>query len=72
MSSEKGFNKDGLSKSQENKLTLGEINRNAEFYLNAEPSTFEELNGVSINEIDKVEVKESSSPTKRYFMVYTN
>lgn len=50
---------------------LGEVNRDAEFYFNAEPSTFEELNSMSIDKIDKVEIRDDSKTKKRYIMLYT-
>lgn len=72
LSSGKDLNRDGIGKSQDNKLMLGEVNKDAEFYLNAEPSSFEELNGIFIEKIDKVEVRDASKTKKRYIMVYTN
>ena len=69
---QKSFEKEGVGKSEDNKLMLGEMNKNAEFYLNAEPSTFEELNGITIDTIDKVVVKKASKTKKRYILVFTN
>lgn len=70
--SDKSFERYGVGKSPDNTLMLGESNKDAEFYLNAEPATFEELNGISIDKIDKVEVRDASKTKKRYIMVYTN
>jgi len=70
--SEKRFARDEIGKSPDNTLMLGEMNKDAELYLNAEPSTFEELNRISIDKIDKVQVRSSSKTKKRFIMVYTN
>lgn len=72
VSAGKALSRDGIGKSPNNTLMLGEVYKDAEFYLNAEPSTFEELNKISIDEIDKVEIRDASKTKKRYIMVYTN
>ncbi len=72
VSAEKSLKRDGIGKSPDNTLMFGNMNKEADFYLNAEPSTFEELNGISLDNIDRVEVRDASKTKKRYILVYTN
>lgn len=63
--------KEGVGNSPENTLLITELNKEAEFYLNAAPSSLKELSRLPFERVQKVNTGEDANG-KRYIMVYTN
>ena len=60
--------KQGIGKSDKNTLKVTEILKDAEFYINAKPSSFEELNSLNFDDFVSVKIVEIDQ-NKKYISV---